>query len=54
MGRTSAELDVRDREAVFAFFSDRTPRHVVMAAPRLGGIQPNSTQPVELLRHPRI
>src|SRR5690349_1006522 len=49
IGRTSAEMDLRDRDAVFAFFRDTTPRYVVMAAARVGGILANSTHPVEFL-----
>jgi GDP-L-fucose synthase len=49
VGRTSGELDLRDREAVLAFFEQARPRYVVMAAARVGGILANSTHPVEFL-----
>jgi len=49
IGRTSAELDLRDREAAFEFFADAKPRYVVLAAAKVGGILANSTFPVEFL-----
>lgn len=49
VGRTSAELDLRDRAAVFAFFEEVRPRYVVLAAAKVGGILANSTYPVEFL-----
>ncbi len=49
VGQTSSELDLRDRDAVFAFFEAVRPRHVVMAAARVGGILANSTRPVDFL-----
>jgi len=49
IGLSSAELDLRDRPAVFDFFSTHRPRHVVLAAARVGGIMANSTYPVEFL-----
>ncbi|MDO0972823.1 GDP-L-fucose synthase family protein [Mycolicibacterium frederiksbergense] len=49
VGRTSAELDLRDREEVARFFSDVQPRYVVLAAARVGGILANSTYPVDFL-----
>ena len=49
VGRTSAELDLRDREAVFAFFGQTRPRYVVLAAARVGGILANVTYPVDFL-----
>lgn len=49
VGRTSSELDLRDRDAVFAFFADVKPRYVVLAAARVGGILANSTYPVDFL-----
>src|SRR5579875_676077 len=48
-GRTSAELDLRDRAATFAFFEEVRPRYVVLAAARVGGILANATEPVEFL-----
>ncbi|MEX5301229.1 GDP-L-fucose synthase family protein [Kocuria sabuli] len=49
IGRTSAELDLKDRDAVFAFFAEAKPRYVVLAAAKVGGILANSTYPVDFL-----
>jgi GDP-L-fucose synthase len=49
IGRTSAELDLRDRPAVEAFFAATRPAYVVLAAARVGGIVANSTYPAEFL-----
>ncbi|MCR2823969.1 GDP-L-fucose synthase family protein [Microbacterium sp. zg.Y909] len=47
--RTSAQLDLREREPVFAFFRETRPRYVVLAAAKVGGILANSTYPVDFL-----
>jgi len=49
VGRTSAELDLKDRDATFAFFAENKPRYVVLAAAKVGGILANSTYPVDFL-----
>ncbi|WP_120338171.1 GDP-L-fucose synthase family protein [Cryobacterium soli] len=49
VGRSSAELDLKDRDAVFAFFEETTPKYVVLAAAKVGGILANSTYPVDFL-----
>ncbi|WP_076260286.1 GDP-L-fucose synthase family protein [Intrasporangium flavum] len=49
VGRSSGELDLRDRDAVLEFFAEIRPRYVVVAAARVGGILANSTRPVEFL-----
>ncbi|RIX26096.1 GDP-L-fucose synthase family protein [Amnibacterium setariae] len=49
VGRTSAELDLKDRDATFAFFRAAKPKVVVLAAAKVGGILANSTFPVEFL-----
>jgi GDP-L-fucose synthase len=49
LGRTSRELDLRERDDVFAFFEQARPRYVVVAAARVGGIGANSTRPVDFL-----
>jgi GDP-L-fucose synthase len=49
VGRTSAELDLKDRDAVFDFFAATRPRYVVLAAARVGGILANNTYPVDFL-----
>jgi GDP-L-fucose synthase len=48
-GRTSKELDLRDRGAVFSFFEETRPRHVVLAAAKVGGILANDTYPADFL-----
>lgn len=48
-GRTSAELDLKQRDDVFDYVSSIRPRYVVLAAARVGGILANSTYPVEFL-----
>ncbi|MGK2868615.1 MAG: GDP-L-fucose synthase family protein [Mycobacterium sp.] len=47
--RTSAELDLRDRGAVFDFFGQTGPRYVVLAAARVGGIGANNDYPADFL-----
>lgn len=49
VGRTSAELDLRDRGAVFEFFAAERPKNVVLAAAKVGGILANSTLPVDFI-----
>jgi GDP-L-fucose synthase len=49
LGRTSGELDLLERDAVFDFFADTKPTYVVLAAAKVGGILANSTYPVEFL-----
>lgn len=49
IGRSSSELDLRDRDAVFRFFADNKPAHVVLAAAKVGGILANNTYPVDFL-----
>ncbi len=49
VGKRSSELDLRNREAVFAFFESEKPRYVVLAAARVGGIMANNTYPAEFL-----
>ena len=49
VGRTSAELDLRDRDAVFAYLAEAQPRYLVLAAAKVGGILANSTYPVDFL-----
>ena len=48
-GRTSQELDLKDRNAVFAFFEQTRPRYVVLAAAKVGGILANDTYPADFL-----
>jgi GDP-L-fucose synthase len=49
VGATSAELDLRDRDAVFAFLREQRPAVVIDAAARVGGIQANNTYPADFL-----
>lgn len=49
IGRTSTELDLRDRDAVFDFFATAKPQTVILAAAKVGGILANSTYPVDFL-----
>ena len=49
IGKTSAELDLKNRDAVFEFFDEAKPRYVVLAAAKVGGILANSTYPVDFL-----
>jgi GDP-L-fucose synthase len=49
VGKRSVELDLRDRDKVFAFFQETTPQVVVIAAAKVGGIVANSTYPAEFL-----
>ena len=49
IGKTSQELDLKDRDAVFDFFRTTKPKYVVLAAAKVGGIMANSTFPVDFL-----
>jgi GDP-L-fucose synthase len=49
VGRSSAELDLKDRDAVFAFFDRTKPTYVALAAAKVGGILANNTYPVDFL-----
>ncbi len=41
--RTSRELDLRNQSAVQAFFEEEKPKHVFLAAAKVGGILANNT-----------
>ena len=47
--RTSAELDLRDQGAVFAFLEEEKPVQVYMAAAKVGGIHANNTYKADFL-----
>ena len=49
IGQSSSELDLMDRDKVFAYFEANTPTYVVLAAAKVGGIMANSTYPVDFL-----
>lgn len=48
-GRTSSELDLKQRDDVFDYLSTVRPRYVVLAAAKVGGILANNTYPVDFL-----
>ncbi len=48
--RTHAELDLADRRAVDAFFSEERPDYVFLAAARVGGIVANDTRSGDFIR----
>ena len=47
--RTSAELDLRDQSAVFAFLEEVKPVQVYLAAAKVGGIHANNTYKADFL-----
>jgi len=49
VGKSSSELDLKDREAVFAYMAEIKPRYLVLAAAKVGGILANSMYPVDFL-----
>ena len=49
IGRTSQELDLRDRTSVDDFFDTERPAYVVLAAAKVGGIVANSTYPADFI-----
>jgi len=49
VGQTSAELDLKNRDAVFEYVGSIKPRYLVLAAAKVGGILANSTYPVDFL-----
>jgi GDP-L-fucose synthase len=49
VGRTSSEVDLRDRDATRRMFDEIKPTTVVLAAARVGGILANDTYPAEFL-----
>jgi GDP-L-fucose synthase len=48
--RTHAELDLTEADAVRRFFEAERPRHVLLAAAKVGGILANDTMPAEFIR----
>ena len=48
--RTHAELELMDLAAVADFFDVEKPKHVVLAAARVGGILANNSYPAEFIR----
>lgn len=49
LGRSSTELDLRDRDQVFEFYRAEQPEVVVLAAAKVGGILANSMSPADFL-----
>src|SRR4051812_34529808 len=49
LGRSSAELDLRDNQAVLDFYNEERPEYVILAAAKVGGIGANSMFPTEFL-----
>lgn len=49
LGRTRAELDLLDTDAVHRFYKQHRPEYVVIAAARVGGILANDQAPAEFL-----
>lgn len=49
VGRTSSELDLKDRRGVFEFLETQRPDVVILAAAKVGGIQANNSYPVDFL-----
>jgi GDP-L-fucose synthase len=49
VGKSSSELDLTARDAVFEFFAQERPRYVVLAAAKVGGIMANNTYPADFL-----
>jgi GDP-L-fucose synthase len=47
--RTSAELDLRNQQAVNDFFAQEQPEYVFLAAAKVGGIHANNTHPAEFI-----
>lgn len=49
VGRTRAELDLKNRNDVFDFFAQVKPQYVMLAAAKVGGIAANDAFPVDFL-----
>ena len=47
--RTSAELDLRNQQAVYDFFEKEKPEYVILAAAKVGGIHANNTYRAEFI-----
>ena len=47
--RTSAELDLRNQQAVNEFFEQEKPSYVILAAAKVGGIHANNTYRAEFI-----
>lgn len=49
IGRTHAELELLDTQAVYAFYKQAQPEYVFFAAAKVGGIQANDSLPAQFL-----
>jgi GDP-L-fucose synthase len=49
IARTSSELDLRNQQAVNAFFDLEKPNYVILAAAKVGGIHANNTYRAEFI-----
>ncbi len=49
IGKTSAELDLKNQTAVNRFFEEECPAYVFLAAAKVGGIQANNTYRADFL-----
>lgn len=49
IGASSTDLDLRNRDAVFDFIRSHSPKIVIDAAARVGGIHANNTYPADFL-----
>ena len=49
IGRTHAELDLRDASATDSFLKEEKPDVILIAAAKVGGIEANRTQPADFL-----
>lgn len=49
VGKSSSELDLKNRDAVFDYMAEIKPKYLVLAAAKVGGILANSTYPVDFL-----
>ena len=49
ISRTSAELDLRNQQAVTNFFASEKPEYVFLAAAKVGGIVANNTYRADFL-----
>lgn len=48
--RTRQELDLLQPDAVYRFFEEEQPKHVFLAAAKVGGILANNTYPADFIR----
>lgn len=49
LGAPSSDVDLRDRDATYAFFAQHRPQVVIDAAAKVGGIMANDTYPADFL-----